>query len=206
MPFPLTPERIAEILGSYVDPKEKIGDRQVQGILRANVPANWPRIEAALVARGIYSDLAAVATIATVSVETLTFAPVKERGGPAYLADLYEGRKDLGNTAVGDGARFRGRGFVQITGRWDYTHFGQELGRDLAENPDLALDPQVAAEILALYFHERAIPSYADAENWQMVRRRVNGGLNGWPRFMDAITKLTAALRPLPIGSSVKSS
>jgi predicted chitinase len=107
---------------------------------------------------------------------------------------------------VGDGARFRGRGFVQITGRWDYTHFGQELGRDLAENPDLALDPQVAAEILALYFHERAIPSYADAENWQMVRRRVNGGLNGWPRFMDAITKLTAALRPLPIGSSVKSS
>lgn len=184
MSFPLSPETISDILGAA-------------GPL-ANVRVNWPLLEQALMAREIYSDLTAVAAIATVSVETGAFAPVKERGGPTYLADLYEGRKDLGNTAVGDGVRFRGRGFIQITGRWDYDHFGKELGRDLIGNPDLALDPRVAAEILALYFQERGVPAYADAENWEMVRRRVNGGLAGWPRFLTAAQKLAAALKRLP--------
>jgi hypothetical protein len=184
MTFPLSPETISEALGTA-------------GPI-VNVRANWPILERELLARSIYSDLTAVAAIATVSVETGAFAPVKERGGPSYLADLYEGRKDLGNTAVGDGVRFRGRGFVQITGRWDYTHFGQELGRDLVANPDLALDPQISAEILALYFHERGVPAYADAGNWEMVRRRVNGGLASWPRFISAAQKLVAALKQVP--------
>jgi predicted chitinase len=179
--FPLSPEVISEILGPY-------------GPI-ANVRANWPLLEGALDARSIYSELTAVAAIATVGVESGSFAPVKERGGPAYLTDLYEGRADLGNTTVGDGARFRGRGFVQITGRANYIHFGKETGQDLVTNPDLALDPKVAADILALFFHERGVPAYADAENWDMVRRRVNGGRAGWPRFIDAVTKLTAALR-----------
>lgn len=181
MKFPLSPEVISEILGPY-------------GPI-ANVRANWPLLEAALDARSIYSELTAVAVIATVAVETGSFAPLKERGGPAYLTDLYEGRADLGNTTVGDGARFRGRGFVQITGRSNYAHFGKETGQDLVTNPDLALDPKVAAAILALFFHERGVPAYADAENWDMVRRRVNGGRTGWPRFIDAVTKLTGALR-----------
>jgi Chitinase class I len=184
MTFPLSPEIISEALGPW-------------GPI-VNVRANWPLVEAALAARGIYSDLTAVAAISTIGIETGSFAPVKERGGPAYLADLYEGRADLGNTAVGDGARFRGRGFVQITGRWDYTHFGKEIGQDLVGNPDLALDPRISADIFALFFHERGVPAYADAANWQMVRRRVNGGLAGWPRFMDAVTKLTAALKGPP--------
>lgn len=184
MTFPLSPEMISEILGAPAP--------------IVNVRVNWPILEAALLARSIYSDLAAVATIATVVTETGTFKPVKEGGGPTYLADMYEGRKDLGNTAVGDGVRFRGRGFVQISGRWDYTHFGKELAIDLVANPDLALDPHVAADILALYFHERGVPAYADAEKWEMVRRRVNGGMAGWPRFISAAQKLVAALKQIP--------
>ena len=180
MNFPVDVRVISLILGPY-------------GPLQ-NVTANWPRLEAALVALGIYSDLCAVATIATVSIETGTFSPIKERGGPVYLTNLYENRVDLGNDEVGDGAKFRGRGFVQITGRWDYQHFGDEIGVDLVGNPDLALDPAVAAKILALYFEERKIRDYADAQNWEMVRRRVNGGLTGWPRFIDSVTKLVAAL------------
>lgn len=181
MTFPLSPETIAEALGPYGPPA-------------ANIAANWPLIEAQLIARGIYSDLTAVAAIATVRVESPSFAPVKERGGPSYLANLYEGRADLGNTAVGDGVRFRGRGFVQITGRWDYTHFGEEIGRDLLSNPDLALDPQIAAEILAVFFRERCVPAFADEKKWDMVRRRVNGGLAGFDVFLMAVTKLLAAL------------
>lgn len=187
MNFPLAPEIISAILGPYgpID----------------NVRANWPPVEAALDRREVYSPFSAVAAIATISVETGTFSPVKERGGPTYLTNLYENRKDLGNTSPGDGVKFRGRGFVQITGRWDYEHFGSEIGRDLEGNPDLALDPAVAADILALFFHERKIPHYADQQNWEMVRRRVNGGLTGWPRFIDAVTKLLAALENPPASS-----
>lgn len=184
MNFPLAQEIISAILGPYgpID----------------NVRANWPLVEGALDRRENYSPLCAVAAIATISVETGRFSPIKEQGGPTYLTNLYENRKDLGNINPGDGVKFRGRGFVQITGRWDYEHFGSEIGMDLASNPDLALDPTVAAEILALYFHERRVREYADQKNWEMVRRRVNGGLTGWPRFIDAVTKLVTALNNPP--------
>lgn len=189
MNFPLSPEIIAAILGPY-GPLE-------------NVRTNWPLVEAALDRWDVYSPLAGVAAISTIAVETGNFSPVKERGGPTYLMNLYENRKDLGNVNPGDGVKFRGRGFIQITGRWDYAHFGSELGRDLENNPDLALDPSVSAEVLALYFHERHIHVYADQQNWEMVRRRVNGGLTGWPRFIDAVTKLVSALNNPPPAAAV---
>lgn len=190
MNFPLSAEIISAILGPY-------------GPL-PNVQNNWPLVETMLDGRGIYSPLCAVAAISTIAVETGTFCPIKERGGPAYLTNLYENRKDLGNDQPGDGVKFRGRGYIQVTGRADYAHFGSECEVDLISNPDLALDPSVSAAILALYFEERQIGEYADQQNWEMVRRRVNGGLTGWPRFIDAVTKLVSALKnpPPPAGTS----
>lgn len=184
MNFPLSAEIISAILGPYgpID----------------NVRANWPLVEAAIDKREIYSPLFAVAAISTIAVETGSFSPIKERGGPTYISNLYDNRKDLGNIAPGDGFKFRGRGFVQITGRWDYEHFGAEIGQDLVNNPDLALDPAVASDVLAFFFHERHVHVYADQQNWEMVRRRVNGGLTGWPRFIDAVTKLVTALNNPP--------
>jgi len=60
----------------------------------------------------------------------------------------YEGRKDLGNTQSGDGPRFKGRGFVQITGRTNYTKWDQKLGIDLVDRPEKASVPATAAIIL----------------------------------------------------------
>jgi hypothetical protein len=189
MNFPLSPEIISAILAPY-GPLE-------------NVRANWPLVEAALDRRSVYSPLSGVAAISTIAVETGRFSPIKEQGGPTYLTNLYENRKDLGNLNPGDGVKFRGRGFVQITGRDNYAHFGAEIGRDLEGNPDLALDPSVASDILALYFHERHVHVYADQQNWEMVRRRVNGGLTGWPRFIDAVTKLVTALNNPPPAAGI---
>jgi hypothetical protein len=189
MNFPLSAEIISAILGPY-------------GPL-PNVQNNWPLVETMLDGRGIYSPLCAVAAISTIAVETGTFCPIKERGGPAYLTNLYENRKDLGNDQPGDGVKFRGRGYIQITGRADYAHFGSECEVDLISNPDLALDPSVSAAILALYFEERQIGDYADQQNWEMVRRRVNGGLTGWPRFIDAVTKLVSALKNPPPAAGI---
>jgi hypothetical protein len=63
-----------------------------------------------------------------------------------YARD-YEGRTDLGNTEDGDGVKYRGRGFVQLTGRYNYQKFTDILGIDLVNNPELAAQPEIAAQI-----------------------------------------------------------
>mgnify|MGYP003342746291 CR=1 FL=1 len=62
--------------------------------------------------------------------------------------EAYEGRKDLGNVRPGDGCRYKGRGFVQITGRLNYSTWSQRSGLDLVANPELAARPDVATTIL----------------------------------------------------------
>ncbi len=69
-----------------------------------------------------------------------TMAPIAERGSRSYF-DKYDGRGSLGNIERGDGYRYRGRGFVQITGRRNYALYG------LADRPDDALKPEIAARI-----------------------------------------------------------
>ncbi|MEG4276734.1 peptidoglycan-binding protein [Microcoleus sp. MON1_C1] len=60
----------------------------------------------------------------------------------------YEGREDLGNTEPGDGPRFKGRGFVQITGRRNYQIWSEQLGINLIDRPEKAALPEIAAMIL----------------------------------------------------------
>lgn len=55
--------------------------------------------------------------------------------------------KSLGNTAEGDGYKYRGRGYVQLTGKKNYKECGDKFGRDLVTNPDLALEPQLSYNI-----------------------------------------------------------
>ena len=74
---------------------------------------------------------------------------MRELWGPTPAQRGYEGRRDLGNTQPGDGLRFRGRGYVQITGRVNYRDWSQRAGVDLIANPDrVASDPSLAAKIL----------------------------------------------------------
>lgn len=62
----------------------------------------------------------------------------------------YEGRKDLGNTQPGDGVKFKGRGFCQVTGRVNYKMWSQKLGIDLVSNPEKAADQAIAARIMVM--------------------------------------------------------
>ncbi len=84
-----------------------------------------------------------------------TMQPIKEYGGDAYFMRMYDktGRrphvaKRLGNTEVGDGKRFPGRGYVQLTGRRNHQLMKDKLGVDLIGNPALAQDPVIAARVM----------------------------------------------------------
>lgn len=94
--------------------------------------------------------------LATVEWETgETFQPIHESGPRSYF-DRYEGRRDLGNTQPGDGYRYRGRGYVQITGRANYEKYARITGKDLVGQPDLALEPETALFILVHGFRTGA--------------------------------------------------
>lgn len=89
----------------------------------------------------------------------------------------YEGRATLGNTQKGDGIRFKGRGFVQITGRRNYTDWSRRLGIDLVGNPDLAKDRATAARILVegMMLGTFTGKKLADYRSFTDMRRTVNG-------------------------------
>lgn len=94
----------------------------------------------------------------------------------------YEGRRSLGNTRPGDGPRFRGRGYVQLTGRRNYRDWSRRLGVDLVNNPSQVENPQVAARILVGgmmqgTFTGRGLGSYINAgqTDFRNARRVVNG-------------------------------
>jgi hypothetical protein len=157
--------------------------------------STWPEVYAALSKQGISGHLTQCAMIATVDVECPPWKPISEWGEhPEY--DTGSKAKRLGNTpeADGDGQKFEGRGLIQLSGRDNYEGFGIELGLDLLSNPDLALRPQVAADIAALYFKWKKVNVAAEAKDWQKVRRLVNGGLNGWEHFHAVLQKLGVAV------------
>jgi len=107
----------------------------------------------------------------------LHMTPRREIWGPTDTQRRYEGRKDLGNTVTGDGRKFAGRGYVQITGRTNYQKASFLTGRDLVADPDLALDPEIAARIIV---HGMAHGWFtgkkmADFASYRDMRRVVNG-------------------------------
>lgn len=158
-----------------------------------NVFTYWPPLSRALELEGILSPATEIATIATVAVETGTFTPCVERGRPEYFLKYEPTTKlgqRLGNTQPGDGLRYRGRGFVQCTGRGNYREFGRKLGIPLEEHPELALEATTSARILARYFKDRKVAEAANAGDWAAVRRRVNGGYHGWTRFAGVVNAL----------------
>ncbi|MDZ8222184.1 glycoside hydrolase family 19 protein, partial [Nostoc sp. ChiVER01] len=174
----ISTEIVTDIIGGY---KQNV-QTYLSGILDALKEFN------------IYNKNTVIAAIATVATEVGSFEPINEYGNNAYFTRMYEGRKDLGNIYSGDGAKYHGRGFIQLTGRSNYKTYGDRLGVDLVNHPELALDAKIAARILALYFVNRGISAAANREDWQAVRRGVNGGLNGWDRFINYVNKAKARI------------
>jgi len=164
------------------------------GAPRANIEKYSPLVRSALVERGLVDKAMVLMAMATVRAETAMFDPISE--APSFLNtqlpgppfNKYDRRPDLGNLGPPDGAMFKGRGFIQLTGRKNYGFYGALLGYNLIGNPELANTPQPAAQILAAYLKENESPirSALAMGDLAAARKIVNGGVNGLDRFITA--------------------
>ena len=116
-----------------------------------------------------------------------------ESGGFVYLREIhdgsnYEGRTDLNNIYPGDGKRFRGRGVIQLTGRYNYTKFSQWAHNKgmvssptyFVDNPTELEQPQWAFRVASYYWTvARDINPLADRDDLTAVTKAVNGGTRG---------------------------
>jgi peptidoglycan L-alanyl-D-glutamate endopeptidase CwlK len=162
----------------------------------ANIRANLSFVLAALDEDALGDKSMVLMALATIRAETASFRPINEGisrfntsvGGLPF--DLYDNRGDLGNRGRPDGPNFRGRGFVQLTGRANYTRLSAQLGMGdrLVTNPELANDPQVAARLLARFLKnkEAGIRRALANDDLRTARRLVNGGSHGLAGFTSA--------------------
>jgi len=170
----------------------------------APIAKNLPFVLAGLRRLALTDIDMALMALSTIRAETEGFVPIPE--GVSKLNtrhsafDLYDagtsiGRR-LGNTHPGDGPRFKGRGYVQLTGRDNYTRIAAQIGEDLVGNPDRALDPTVAGVILAQFLGnvDSKIRRALAHNDLAAAREAVNGGSHGLDRFTDAFHRGKAIL------------
>lgn len=158
-----------------------------------NIKANLPPALAGLVAFELVDRPMVLVALATIRAETESFEPVAEyrsrynTSPNGHPFDLYDKRRDIGNRGAPDGERYRGRGYVQLTGRDNYVRYGKKLNINLAKKPELASEPNTAGRILAAFLKdkERIIKEALLEDDLRAARRAVNGGSHGLDRFSD---------------------
>ena len=115
--------------------------------------------------------------------ESWDFGKMKEVGNKKQFAkyDAPRKAKQLGNKVRGDGERFKGRGFIQLTGRDNYTRASQQIFGDdrLVKNPDLASRLDVGAQIALWFWKNQVRPNVSNFNNTKEVTNAINPGLSG---------------------------
>lgn len=168
-----------KMLGPVLSPTEVSG---LNALLEAFGRDDWPINWAAYGFATAYHETAG------------TMLPIKERGGDGYLTRMYDVTGDnpvrarrFGNTQPGDGVRFCGRGYVQLTWRANYQKAQDETGYPLISNPNLAMDPAIAATIMVKgmregWFTGRRLADYLPSnpaaqagDGYTQARRIING-------------------------------
>ena len=125
----------------------------------------------------------------------LEIAMQYERQPEKIANKVYSGR--MGNTEDGDGAKYIGRGLIQVTGKENYTHCGEALGVDLVANPQLLEEPRYAALSAGWFWNKKGLNALADegtSNSFEVMTKRINGGLLG---LDDRKSKIIEALKAL---------
>ncbi len=160
-----------------------------------NIAYNLPYVLEGLRTYSIADKPMGLMALATIRAETEAFKPVDEMKSKwntspgEHPFDLYDNRKDLGNLGKPDGELFKGRGFIQLTGRANYTKYGKivGMGDKLIADPSLANDPSMAAKLLSVFLkdNEIRIKEALLVEDYRAARKLVNGGSHGLEKFIE---------------------
>lgn len=121
---------------------------------------------------------------------------------PQALANHVYGTR-MGNREPGDGWTYRGRGYIQITGRDGYANVGAISGLDLVNDPALAADPQHAIRTACAFWRWKGLNALCDEGDFEKVTRRINGGLTGLAdrrQWLDKVRRVLGAPPP-PVGA-----
>ncbi|MEU6191083.1 glycoside hydrolase family 19 protein [Nocardia sp. NPDC047038] len=158
-------------------------ERIFPGTSRAKLQEYLPYLDQAMRDFGIDTPKREAAFLAQIGVETDDLKTLEEYGDDEYFNRLYGpgsgvGRS-LGNNRPGDGARFHGRGALQLTGRNNYQEAGEALGVDLVGDHKLAADPKYAFATAGWFWDAKNLNDRADESDVGAITRSINGGSNG---------------------------
>lgn len=137
-------------------------------ILAADMTEKFPKY-------GIDTHLRVCHFMAHAAVESAYFTTLVEFSSGRQ----YEGNKNLGNTHKGDGPRYKGRGLLQLTGRWNYGFIGKKVLAPLEAKPEMAEMISLAIPIACEFWKYRHCNASCDLDNIRRSTFRVNGGYNG---------------------------
>jgi predicted chitinase len=117
-----------------------------------------------------------LAFIAQCATESWDFKRFDENGDSSHLNQLYAHVNGNGDESSGDGYRYRGRGYIQLTGKGNYAAAGKAVGEDLVDNPDRAAEPSIAAKIATWFWEHRVHGKVSDYSNTSEVTQAIQGG------------------------------
>lgn len=179
----ITPDLLRKVAGAPVN------KTVVEGLAKY-LPAEMEKA-------GITTKLRIAHFLAQLGHESDHFRTMREYASGA----AYEGRRDLGNTRKGDGKRYRGRGPIQITGRYNYEKYGKKLGIDLVNKPELAETPEIGVKIAVQYWSDNGLNALADKDNIRGITKRINGGYNGLNSRIAMLENAKRAVRAVSVAS-----
>jgi predicted chitinase len=135
-------------------PMITLGDRRINlDTVIASIPFPKMRLAGRTAIPAILKECSALGVTDLLQIAYILATAEHESQLGRYMEELisgweYEGRADLGNTQPGDGPKYKGRGYVQLTGRVNYADWSKRLGQDLLTQPGRVLAPDIAAKIL----------------------------------------------------------
>jgi putative chitinase len=114
---------------------------------------------------------------------------------PRKIANrIYGNRMGNRDEASGDGFRFRGSGFLQLTGHSNFFHAGKALGVDFVMEPELVRTPKYAAQTAGWFWQTHNLNQYADNRDFVTMTKRINGGTIGLEDRIKHINQAIAVL------------
>jgi putative chitinase len=134
--------------------------------------------------------------LAQVLHESSAFRYSVEIWGNTPAQQAYDTRTDLGNTPEhdGDGYKYRGRGWIQLTGKTNYSLAANDLGQDFVNNPDLLAQEPWDSLAAGWFWDKHNLNTFADKDDLMTITKKVNGGFNGLNDRKMWLTKAKSVL------------